>query len=456
MGARLISLLGAGPYEAVRYRWSIIGDGRTTSQPLSSLHSALYELLSGTSRQVTSAVIIGTDRAKRTFDSLASEDDALSRALPNAFAFDLVAGADDEIQQRQLFAKVSAWLDSKPIVRADLSFAETEPPTEIVVDITHGMRAQALIVGAAVTFVLAESVRKGIDNAIPIRVVYARHDPNAGDPGADYAAPIWDLTEYVSSTLWTFAVQEIRHGRASAADVLTRQESSRLADDLQAQGLVGLELTPTTYPKRLGDALRRFADDLVFMRALALQESSKRLVFLLEDHFRAELVERVPAIRLLLDDLERDAKGLISTSENLLSREGLTALARLAEFYGSLGLAAEQSGVLREAYVLLFALEHFDEPISSDPQTALKEFEGLSYDIPPPNSATEKPLIPRTPRTSKAGVDESLLEEIHNARALRNDILHLGLRLSPQSAGTLKGNLSVLTAKLAARVKGLA
>jgi CRISPR-associated DxTHG motif protein len=436
MGTRLISLFGTGDYEDVRYRLGSI----TTDQPTALLPQALVELYDkgAGSAPVTSMAIIGTEDARRNYDSrypLAGRQ--LERRFRGAFAFDRVDAGSEREQQRQVFQTLVRWLQPEPVQNAELKFAEAEPPGEIVLDITHGLRPQALIAGAAVPFVFAEAVRQGTRDLPLIRVLYGRHERGDGQGDPDYVAEVWDLTDFVSTTLWTIAIQAVRYGRADAAELLGTQESRRQIDQALAAGVTGADLAPSTYPGRLGQALRDFADSLAFLRVPeVIREKGKasRVHAILQRPERHELIQRIPVLKALLDDLERDVMAVTSASGKVLDEAGLQAMVNLAELYGRFERFAEQAATLREAYVTHFGLHHVTPSPQEKPfpepgeKGAHREREAVEASIPSLDPSRQRPARPDAPRAYTGTAPEELLILLNQARGLRNDFLHLAIR----------------------------
>jgi len=463
MGARLVSLFGIGDSESVKYEL----DKYPTKEPTPLIQHAIVERYSVLGdKAVTSVVLIGTKEARENYRTrFALEGALLERAFRGAFDFTPVGSGEDEEGQREVFSTLVRWLSPEALSEPISGFNELQAPSEIILDITHGLKPQALIAGAAVTFVFAERVRKGLKDAPPIRVLYGRHDPGDGEGDANYTADIWDLTEYVTTTLWTLALQATRFGQAEAANVLADQASQRQVRESQQRGLSGSDLASDGYPRKLGKALLNFTEALTHLRApLAIADTAPRLVDLLADDARTKLQERIPVLRDLLNELEKDAKSI--SSSKVLDDSGLGAMIRLSEMYGRMGRFAEQAGTLREAYVTYFGLNHVDPSGFVEPgnKGARKDREAVEQamrsalshiNLHRSNSDSDEfdaiaPTVaePNAPSRMYDGEAGKLLELLNEAMQVRNDILHLGLRDDMRSVVKLDEALGKLTKAL--------
>lgn len=458
MGARLISFFGTGDWEPVRYR---LGD--KVAQETGLLPAAmvdLYDQAAGSEEQrITSVVIVGTCEAHEHYSTqFALERAKLEARFTGRFAFDVIGHGEREEDQRFIFERVVRWLQPDARREQLLGFEEVEAPSEIVLDITHGLRPQALIAGAAVTFVLAEAVRRAKPKQPlgPIRVLYGRHEPGDGRDVPDYTAPLWDLTDFVSTTLWTLAIQAVRYGRGDAADVLAAQESRRWKDEALERGARGIELRQDSFIGRLGDALRAFSDGLAFLRAKdLLTKHAPRLAGLLASADRRLLIERRPVLSGLLDDLELDAVKV--SSEKVLDASGLRALLHLARLYGRLERFAEQAATIREAYLTYFSHAYLGQSTPAEPGSKDAWSERLRVEASVPR---DPPLDAEDDREALApfplvrDVDRETIADLNKARDIRNNMLHLALTQNQDTPGSLRTWLEETLQSLAQRVGG--
>lgn len=454
MGARLISLFGISDYRPVKYEME--GGKYRTKELTGLMPKALLELIAqergGDPDAVSSIVVLGTREARENYDNLFGiEASPIENHFTGRFTFQIIGKGDDEEGYREVFQTLVGWLRPGPIDEQLLGFREEAAPDEIILDITHGLKPQALIAGTAMTFVLAEAIRTPRLAMVPLRVVYGRYDQGDEWGKPDFHAPVWDLTQFVSTTLWTLAIQGVRYGRADAADVLARQEARRRVGEARESGLGGPALARHEFPRRLGAALRAFADSLTLLRAKdILTDRARTLSALLASQDRADLVQRIPALGPLLEDLEKDVQRLESKSGHVLDESGLRAMAELASFYGRIERFAEQAATLREAYLTLFGLRHPDLQKFIEPGTpgARERREEIARCVPrlwAEARADDDTLIHST-------LGGDFLRVIDRVRNVCNNILHLSLGDDQGDPQRLRAALASLSEDLLGRV----
>ncbi|MCX7631662.1 MAG: CRISPR-associated DxTHG motif protein, partial [Geminicoccaceae bacterium] len=217
-----------GRYEPVRYGF----EGReAASTPY--VARALAELFAP-----GRILVLATEEAR------AKHEDGLRAALAEAGTavpeFVAVPSGGARADQLALFAALKAALRG------------AEGP--VILDITHGFRAQPFLAAAVVAFVRA------VDDPPPeTRVVYAAFEAKSKDG----VAPIWDLTYLVELLDWTFALRMfLQTGRAEEAADATGAVGRALAKARFEGGKQG----PRPELNRLAKALHEFGADLETLR----------------------------------------------------------------------------------------------------------------------------------------------------------------------------------------------
>lgn len=219
----------------------------------------------------------------------------------------------------------------------------------VVLDITHGFRAQPFLAAVVVAFLRAVDERPR-----EIRVLYGAFEAKS----AEGVAPIWDQTYRVELPDWTAALRMLLEtGRAEEAAAKTE----RLGRSLAKAWAEGDRSGPRPELDRLGRAFRAFGADLETLRtgdlllgspkaapsAVALAEALERA----RDDARAHLLP-------LADVLER-VRAMVAPlavgPDHLASPEGLGAVAALARLHLELGRWLEAAATLREGWVNLYA-----------------------------------------------------------------------------------------------------
>lgn len=376
---RLISFLGTGRYETVRYHWN----GRDCETRF--VAEALVRLA-----DADSAVILATAEAERCHGP------DLSQAIAKAGK----ACRFERIHEGKTHGEL--WENFKRL--ADL--LDTQAPT--ILDITHGFRSQPFFAGAVVSFVRA--TRRPVP---PVQVVYGAYEAR----NKAMQTPIWDLTPFVELLDLTHAIDVfLTSGQAEDLSAKTSGLGRRLAKDgahAEAQGRRGAI-------RDLGKALEIFSQALTTVRIGELlladggrPSAAERLLASLREA-ESDLAAYLPAVSRVLDEMRKMLEPLTPGQDHLSGEEGRRLMANLARLYLRLGRYAETGIVLREGWVNLYA-----EPDATRP--------GETFD--------EKKRSEAEMRLSNAGQAEREL------MGLRNDIEHGGFRKRPLPAKSIREQL---------------
>lgn len=219
----------------------------------------------------------------------------------------------------------------------------------VVLDITHGFRAQPFLAAAVVAFLRA------VDEPPPeIRVLYGAFEAR----DANNVAPVWDLTYLVELLDWTAALRMLLEtGRAEEAAA----EAERLGRSLSRAWAQGGQQGPRPELDRLGKALRAFGADLETLRTgdllLGSGNAAPSAVALAQGLDRAgeDVRAHLPPLADVLDRVRAMVAPLAVRPDHLASPEGLRAVAALARLYLDLGRWLEAAATLREGWVNLYA-----------------------------------------------------------------------------------------------------
>ncbi|BCX18673.1 MAG: hypothetical protein KatS3mg117_2355 [Geminicoccaceae bacterium] len=331
---RLVSFLGTGKYEPVTYEQ----DGRRAGTT-PYVARALAELLGP-----AEIVILATAEAERKHRT------ALERAFAEAGIavprFVKVPTGGDRGELFELFR----------ILREQLRMGDGS----IVLDITHGFRAQPFFAASVVAFARAVD-----EKPAPLRVVYGAFEQKREDG----SAPIWDLSYLVDVLDWAAALRLfLRTGRAREAAAATK----RLGDELGRAWNEGGRQGEPPRLKQLGEALERFGDDLETLRTGDLllgrrgKESSARALAERLAAAESNVREHLPPLAEVLDAVRGMVTPLTGAFTNLKEPMGRKAVAALAELYLKLGRYLEAIATVREGLVNDSASESAAKPGARD------------------------------------------------------------------------------------------
>jgi len=373
---RLLSFLGTGRYEPVTYEL----DGRTAgTTPF--VARALAELVAP--REI---VILTTEAAERKHGT------ELRRALGETGFPEPCFVRVPEGRSRDELAELFRILCRE--LRGELDGRQGH----LVLDITHGFRAQPFFAASVLAFTRA------VDDPPPeVRVVYGAFEQRSGDG----KAPIWDLTYLVEVLDWAQALRLfLRTGRATEAACATE----RLGRELRRAWAVGGRSGERPRLAELGEALSEFGADLETLRTGDLllgrddetrrRASARELAEALEAA-RAEVDRHLPPLAEVLDQVREMVRPLVGEFRDLKAEQGRAAVGALADLYFRLGRYLEAIATVREGLVNEKAPVAATRPAAADFDAAAR-------------AATEKEL--GSDLVFKAAAD------------LRNDLLHAQYR----------------------------
>lgn len=363
----LVTIIGTGEYKEVRYA---LNGAEAPKTPY--VARALVHLLGAT--RVT---VLATTEAEEKHGT------ALRAALGVTPAcVERVPSGGDQADTWKFFSTLERVLDEAG-----------EVPT--IVDVTHGFRAQPMLVLAVLAF------RRSLGRPPrDLRILYGAYDGRTPD------APVWDLTGLLDVLDWAGSLQRLlRTGDASgvvaAVAPMGRDLRAAWARDRQGDG-------PPL--QALADNLDLFAKELQTLRVGALlhgpNSTASRLLRLL---YRSERVcrEHLPALASTLAELRAQVAPLANA--DLAEDSGHRALQALARLYLTHGRPVEAMAVVREGW-----LSAQGPPEARVPGPALRGRERLEGG---PNRERRVP-------------GESYKET-------RNDLIHCGYRSNPGRAARL-------------------
>jgi len=391
----LISFLGTGEYSETTYRWP---DGR--EHRTSFVAEALAKLWAA-----DCVVVLATRAAEE------KNGEGLRRGLEAAgireVAFHRLSDGrtDDEL-----------WTQFQAIREA----IEHAAGGDILIDITHGYRAQPFFAGAVLSVLRAAGVE-----AASLTLVYGEYRER------EPVSPIWDLTLFVELIDWAQALSLfLRTGVAEP--VVQLGERVRRREALRANASNTRE-----FPRfrALTSAIEEFAADLSTIRVASIitgykhdnREASSacgsaaRLLAAI-DACRPEAIAKLPPLGLILDKLAEQLRPL--TAERLFGADGQRAQYALARHYLALTRYPEAAVVVREARVSLHA----------------------------PNAQAAEVNSPDFDPEQRGAADSAFSEQDSRAREIaeiRNDIEHGGFRKQPLPARALQKRLARLIDSIA-------
>jgi CRISPR-associated protein Csx16 len=394
MRRTLITFLGTHDYADTVYQWQGVGEHRTPH-----IAAALGKLW-----QAGSIRVLATQAAEDKNGNRLRENVAAA-VLPEPTFERLPDGRTEE----------ELWAQFRVLREA----IELAAGGQVLIDITHGFRAQSFFAGAALSVLRAA----GLDSN-QLTLVYGEYRQHE-------ASPIWDLTLFIQLMDWAQALALfLKTGVATPVVELGRQTQRREAERALASNSGDF---PTF--GQLVQAIEGFADDLATTRVASIitgyaqdhsrklkaRGSAARLLSAIEQ-CRKEVATKLPPLALILDQLAESVRPL--SADRLHCEDGQRAQSALALHYLTLARYPEAAVVVREVRVSQHAEDERAVEVNS------------------PHFDDER----RAVADIRFGDQDPGAREIGD---IRNDIEHGGFRKQPLSAKALQRRIDQLVERFA-------
>lgn len=289
---------------------------------------------------------------------------------------------------------------------------------DILLDITHGFRMQPFFAAACIQYVQAV-----VPNPPKIRVVYGEYRGPEGE------SPIWELTPFLEVLTWSRDLMIfLRTGQPNDVAVTT----GTLGHELRKQWATSGKQGEPPRLQTLAQALSSFGDDFTTIRTGALlignQPSAQRLWDAIE-RTRDEVSQQLPALALVLDQVQEMVAPLRTGDARLSSAEGQRVLLALAHLYKNMGRFSEAISILREGWSTSMAPDNCDQPGTKDfdDDERIRWGNHWAYREGHPDPTTE----------------------------VRNDMLHAGFRKRPNKPDWFKARLDDLLERWKADINAM-
>lgn len=352
---RLVTFLGIVDYKECSYvlngkcspktRWSDVGILFTRNEP-------------------AHIIVLGTDEAEKKWfgDPKAYASEIRNQInIPLAIDFVRIPKGQESAERWEIFNQLVQALEPQAYP------GESEAPSRVILNITHGFRSQPFFAASAVAFAQSQRRRTNSHDAVPIQIYYGAFD-NKDDKDI---VPIWELTQFIDVVAWDAAIDGLmRYGRADDLERLT------VAHRKQSPQFPSLE--------RFAETTRRFADGLATARIPEVTTKLARELAHAVEHNKADIVQWIPPLAKQLDELSGWAASIDATS--IISQEGIERSLALAKLYLHLQRYAEATITLRETLLTAHTLKavsaadvkhpHDGEPFDKQRRKQEKQWKG--------------------------------------------------------------------------------
>ncbi len=321
---RLVTFLGVGRYEKTRYNFHEDDDGYETHFVAEALARHF---------QPEQVVVIATEPA---FALHGAHLDKVLAARQIQVFHEILPDGQSPGEQWVQFDKLRAALDAG---------AELD---EIILDITHGFRAQPFMAAAVLAWTRATT-----EKLLPVRVVYGafadRESPSEPRPAPEILknTRIWMLPAFVELLDWSRALQMLLEaGRAGPVAEQARRIGREARKGWANEGRHG----ESPVLEQLGKALGSFGEQLETIQAPAIlgPDGSASVVLRWLQQAKGDTARLLPPLAPMLDRLEAMLRPLAVKD---LQRNGDKALVALTLLYTRLGRYPEAITVCREAWL---------------------------------------------------------------------------------------------------------
>jgi CRISPR-associated protein Csx16 len=287
----------------------------------------------------------------------------------------------------------------------------------VLLDITHGFRMQPFFAASCIQYV--QSV---LPNPPQIRVVYGEYR------GSEQESPIWELTPFLELLAWSRNLMLFL--RTGQADEVVEQ-TKKLGRDLRKQWAATDRSNPQPSLESLGKALEAFSNDFITIRTGSLligePPSAQRLWDAIE-RTRDEVAQQLPALALVLDQVQAMVEPLRTDGARLSSARGQQVLLALARLYQKMGRYSEAISVLREGWITLGAPQDADHP---------------------------GPGFNRQSRESQEQTWQTATTQSRSVSEVRNDIQHAGFNQQPHDRSWFEEQLKILLSQWQAAIDSM-
>lgn len=390
---KLITFLGTGRYEAVRYTL------RQQSYETDLCPAALVHLLGN----VSEVVAFVTDESRDKWYQALKQQVAGRAECRDV----LVRLPEDEAGVWDLFLKIYSEMKEGPAV----------------LDVTHGFRAVPVLGIAVAAFVHA------MDPEAVEGVYYGAYDAKK-----DNAVPIWDLTPLVTLMDWTSAVQLYAYtGNASRIAELLEQVQNEAYQEKQPGSALPTQLQP------LAGLLRGLSQAIYLARPLEAPHNAKAALERLEQA-RGEIRDLVPPFDAVADRLKADTERFVLQAQDIGAV--LDYQLELIDWYAQHRYPLHAFALAREWLVTLACARAGSDWRDPDDRTKVERlFREKEHGYSSAND--EAPLVDTMP--------DDLHKCWSQVSQIRNDILHCGMgRNEAHKARKIMENLQELKGKLEA------
>ena len=314
---RLITFLGKGRYEEVRYIWSGEEGVPMAYQTRFIPEAIVYFLEAPGKLEIKEVLVLVTEEVKQGYNL-----GELQKRLTGKLKVKEIPEGRTEADLWNIFNEIVSELKGKE--------------EEIVLDITHGFRSIPMIV-----FSVADYLRK--IESITIRyILYGAYDAGAYCSNGIKSVPVFDLTPLLDLIDWTGGLETfLRRGEATLIGEKMREKHASLYRQRDSNSSLPHKL------QSVGKKLQTLSRSLHLARAQEVLKDAHDLLELLEKA-KSELEEWAKPFATIIDRVRKELEAFAYEDVDKLTRENLERQLNLIRYYTSKELLIQATLLARE------------------------------------------------------------------------------------------------------------
>jgi CRISPR-associated Csx2 family protein len=395
---KLITVIGTGRYEPVKYRFAAGSEYETKFFPEAVVRWCK-------SAEVEVHVLL-TDDARNNQNWSGCREALLRHVDETAIHEVPIPDGKNEQELWQIFQAITQIV---------------QDGDHLIIDITHGFRSLPMLATLAVAYL------RQVRNATVERILYGAYEARSKQNGSE-VAPVFDLTPFVSLLDWLTAAKIFM----TTGD---GRELAELMENAQNQAFRERAPNPPRQLKSLARSVREVSENLLTSRVPVLAQSTQTLQEKLgDDTLTAEIRDWLPPLVPLFNQIEqryaRFAKDDLSTQLELI---------RWYEAHGHL----VQAYTLAREWLVNYELHKRGLWESRNNKGVREEVETDLREVGQPANSDE----PQNAQNVVADLWRRLGD-------YRNDIAHCGFREHSKPAETLKRDLEQMVETMESLLSG--
>lgn len=310
----------------------------------------------------------------------------------------------------------------------DKIVASIPDKAHLIVDITHGFRAQPILALSICMYL------RMVKNVEIDRIVYGAYEARKSE-NQEEVAPVWDLTPFLLLMDWNIALDKfIKSGNASELSALLKKSHRQAWKDATQKA--------TDLPRKLqnlGERFNTLTNALATVRPLEIAENSDSIVRYI-DAASEEIAKYARPFISHLENVKREYYMMAANRDEIYKKRGLQAQFDIIMWYYRKKYYQQAVTLAREWVISKMCLFWGKNPADFHAREEVTEALGIWFK----KLRSCHDIEGETGKLPNQFIAE-LWSELIN---LRNDINHAGMRKNPMPAKAIAEKINKLIPKL--------